>query len=475
MLKSAASEFMEDMHSCPSLGQVSLMDYAQLGCAHDSHELLLQGLCPWHLSHMCYAQPMPHAYNEFNYLQAMAGAVEAPGLGCSSVTTADTTAERAPRTKAKCRKQRRQRLRRAIEETHAAALAAEAPAAPSAPAPGVLNGVRRRGLEAFCRARCEEAPLPERAKLVDDVVAEIASLATDPDGHAVVLRVFELADASQQQAYLRSLRFHFATLSNDQFGCRVLQVVLEQSTREQQEGLATCLRRRVVKSAEHPHANFVVQKCIEQIAPNALVFIGDEIKGRVCKLAQNEYGCRVIQRLLEFWSWSELYGIVDEILQRVHELSESKYGNFVVQHVLQHGRLVEQQIIIKTVAANVANYSKSKYSSRVVEKCFEILQMPENAVNLPEERRALTSTVLGIYRRKRTPVLELASHPYGNYVVQQAVKCCDDTVELRCLLSLFDADDSENGTSINQNVVAAIRHELARDARWFAAMVHRGG
>lgn len=471
MLRGAASELMEDMHSCPSLGQVSLMDYAQLGCVHEPHELLLQGLSPWHLSHMCYAQPMPHIFNEFGYLPAVAGAVEAPPAGCSIAMHADTTEERVPRTKAKSRKQRRQRLRQAMEETAAAARAA-----PAEPAASLIEEVRRLGHEDFFRARVDEASTFERARAFEEIVAEMPTFGTDLDGHLVLLRLFELADPDQQQLFLQGMHTHFAKLANDQLGCRVLQVVLEQATRDQQEALAGCLRRRVLRSAEHPHANFVVQKCIEQIAPSALLFIGDEIRSRVCKLAQNEYGCRVIQRLLEFWSWSELYGIVEEILKRVHELSESKYGNFVVQQVLQHGRRVEQQVIMKTIASNLVNYSKSKYSSRVVEKCFEVLQMSEHASTMREERKVLTSTILGQFQRKEAPVLELACHPYGNYVVQQAIKCCDDAVELKGLLSIFADFELENGSPINPHVVAVIRHELSRDvSRWFAALKHHGG
>lgn len=461
-------EFVWDMHSCPLLGQMGLTN---LSPQEGACELMLEAQRSWQLSHMCYAQPMPHMLTEFSLMHAMTlslmGSANCTGQTCAVDSILEASGKRATCTKAKSRKQRRQRLKLALEEEAAAAACIE----PLQPAARLLEQIRCIGCEHVMRTQFQEASLAQRTQFFAQVLADAPSLASDPDAHSILLHLFQLTDPHQKALLVQVLISHFSVLSKDQWGCRVLQLVLEQATRAEQAELANCLRHRVVKSSEHAHANFVVQKCIEQMQPEDVAFISDEIKGRVFRLSQHEYGCRVIQRLLEFWCCNELDGTVDEILQCLPALCESKYGNHVVQQVLQHGSLEDQQKILQVIEEDIANYSKMKYSSRVVEKCLEIVQLPEHALNLRTERHNLTSKILGEGPHKHPLFLELACHPYGNYVVQQAIKCCDDVLKLKDLLA---ASETEHSVIANHHVVATIHDQLARNARLGSTLMHHG-
>jgi len=261
-----------------------------------------------------------------------------------------------------------------------------------------------------------------------------------------------------RSAFAEVLCTSFLQLALQPRGCRTMQALIESTSPEEQERLAYRLRHHVVRCAQHQHANYVLQKCIEHMLPQSLSFVASELQGQVHKLAQHESGCRVLQRMLEFWSersWSQMKALTDEIVANAGQLSRHKYGNFVVQDLLQHGSPEDRQSVISMLRQDVLGYSKDRYSSRVVQKCFQ-MALPEQRSTATSERNALLRAVLGFRPGDYAVLIDLACHPYGNYVAQEAIARCPVS-ELSSLNSAFcRAGFSACGSSIHPRVFLAV-------------------
>lgn len=454
---------LSGMHIYSEPGHTSLTNYVSPSHAYWSH---MQSL--WHMSRMGYVPPAHRAFDSSLFCPAplqlqlpLSNFIDGqiPPLpedaeeGAVENLQDVSNQQRQTFTKSKLRKQRRQRLRQAIQ---AAAVAENASSRPMVP---LLEEIRDSGHEAFIRERLCEAPQERLDEVFNRAASDVCALASDGSGYMVLLHLLNSARPQQKQVLVEQLFRHFTPLVYDLWGCRVLQRVLEVATRDQQVLLADGLRGQVLRCSEHQHANFVVQKCIEQMGGASLGFIVDDIQGHVKRLAQHEYGCRVLQRLFEFLSTGMLHTILEEVIANVPELSENKFGNYVVQQVLQKGRLKHQQAIITQIADSLAILAKNKFSSRVVERCFETVQSSESAYELREDRRALMRALLERGQGMEPLVHELVNDQYGNYVVQQAIRGCEDheDQEHRQLLSTCTALPTMRGNrSLNRHAEATI-------------------
>lgn len=362
-------------------------------------------------------------------------------------------------TKSKSRKQRRQRLRMAMRlagsqclQPSALCVALEMPA----PEPTVFA------------AAAAPPQRPPRDCHVGSSAAALATGTEQPGGRGSSLGraagAARAARAASAPLPLHSLQGHVVELALDSCGCRALQKALEVLPREQQEQLASELRSHTVRCAEHQHGNFVLQKLVEELPPAALGFMADDICGRAQHLAMNEYGCRVIQRLLEYWPHSQLEHALDELTLHIRALSFSKFGNHVVQRVLQRGRRSDQQRVIAVIQSDIVGFSTDRFASRVVELCIDILHTSDHALHLATERAALLRALIGDHGDvEQSPILRLVDHPYGNYVVQQAIRCCKGLSHRRLFDVLRSRSSAQGQRQISRHVTAALVKQLAQD------------
>jgi len=451
---------MSGMHGYPELGHMDHMDYVLQNHAYWSH---MQRV--WHMEQMGSVAPVQYAFDR-NVGCSAPGCLALPDFlesewspppeerDAMEVAVAKPQAENQQRrpvcTKSKLRKQRRQRLRQAIQ---AATLAENTTLRSKTP---LLQDIRSQGHEAFIREHLCEASEADLEEVRNRVRADVRALASDASGHHVFLHLLESAGPQQKQVLIEGLFTNFTVLACDISGCRVLQRALEVATRDQQVLLANGLQGQLLRCAEHQHANFVVQKCIEQMGASSLGFVLQEIQGHVKRLAQHEYGCRVLQRLFEFWSIDALRGILDEVQANASDLSANKFGNYVVQQVLQHGTWKDQQTIITRIASNLSAFSKNKFSSRVVEKCLETVHSPERAYELCNARQALISALLEEGQGPEPLMIELINDQFGNYVVQQAIRSCENHEDLEHWQLLNTCTALTHSCNLNRHAEATI-------------------
>lgn len=359
--------------------------------------------------------------------------------------------------KAKSRKMRRLRLKQAIADGTSTAVARKAARIASSGSWHSRNACSNASSTKETVAQLCVAGEPHGA-----AYSEIITMATHPSGQEKVCKLLERATHSQRHKLVRQLVEWVPHLAQDLWGCRVLQKAFEVLPKDEQNQLAIRLQGHVARCAEHQFGNFVLQKCIEQMLPESLHFIGSEIQGRVLRLARHESGCRVIQRLLEFWPHNRLTAILDEIMADIKSLIESRFGNFVVQQVLQCGRLTDQKEIVNLVQSGIVGYAKSKFSSRVVERCLDVVHQQENFISMAHHRQILMQSIIGSDQNWYAPIHQLVDDPYGNYIVQQAIRF-SKCVQRKYLVDALCAGGVQRRSSIRRRIVAFVEKELESD------------
>eukprot|EP00747_Dinoflagellata_sp_TGD_P207465 gnl/TRDRNA2_/TRDRNA2_81036_c0_seq1.p1 gnl/TRDRNA2_/TRDRNA2_81036_c0~~gnl/TRDRNA2_/TRDRNA2_81036_c0_seq1.p1 ORF type:complete len:438 (+),score=90.42 gnl/TRDRNA2_/TRDRNA2_81036_c0_seq1:78-1391(+) len=374
------------------------------------------------------------------------------------------------------RKQRRRKLRQALLQDTSTSASASTSDTTSVD-PEFLADLRKLGYELYAKDVLEAANKVQFDELLLNLLPHTLSLADDAKAYVVIQKLFTLGNLSQRVTLAKQLHGSIVQLALSAGGCRSVQRALESLPPEQQTLLVVELRTHVVECAEHPHGNFVLQKCMEVMQPESLVFMAAELSGRVKRLSGHEYGCRVIQRILEYWPGPMLEGIRQEILQSVAVLSEDRYGNYVVQSVLQHGQAKDQKAIIREIRDRLVHYSVGKFSSRVVEKCFEVAHSSEHGKRLESEQTALIETLTGATSTVGgMPLNEMINDEYGNYVVQQAIRCSEGRVR-RMLIGIVESQSPEHvrRPTATRRVLAAIKQETQQGAMNEAAPVSTHG
>mmetsp|Transcript_29180 Transcript_29180/g.53283 ORF Transcript_29180/g.53283 Transcript_29180/m.53283 type:complete len:628 (+) Transcript_29180:102-1985(+) len=314
----------------------------------------------------------------------------------------------------------------------------------------------------FLQAKLDDASTSEADKkmILNEALTSVATLAKHTYGNHFVQKLFEKVTMDQRKELANQLQGQILTLTMDTNGCRVIQKALHLVSRSSQLMLAEELRLNVHDCIHHMHGNHVIQKCIEQMPPDSVTFIIKAVEEKVYETASHMYGCRVIQRLLEHCQSQQLSKIQQEIVDSAKALSQDAYGNYVVQHVLEHGRKEDKQKIIVQVTTNLLEFSKNKHSSNVVEKCFEFATCGEHSAQLVEERAALVDAVLGLPGDPASPICQMMSDKFGNYIVQRVIEYCKGPEKERLKQQIVSQEAALRNNPNGKHILIAVQKEF---------------
>jgi hypothetical protein len=197
------------------------------------------------------------------------------------------------------------------------------------------------------------------------------------------------------------------SMATNKRSCRVVQKALEVADTKDQIALAQQFRGHVWDATKSPHANHVLQLCIEVVPADGIQFVITELRGQALEAARHRYGCRVLQRVIEHcqsWQTAEL---VDELLCDVIVLCRNSFGNYVLKCVLEHGTPIHRKLIAEAMLPEVSRLSKHWVGSHVVQKALIYCASDEQQCL----RQALLSDPEGLP--------SLASSQYGSFVVRE--------------------------------------------------------
>ncbi|XP_073118552.1 pumilio homolog 12-like [Henckelia pumila] len=129
----------------------------------------------------------------------------------------------------------------------------------------------------------------------------------------------------------------------------------------------------------------------------------------VCDLAIHEVGCRSLNEFISTIFGQQKLALLGIIASKAVFLSNDRFGNYVVQHAMLLGDKFVALYILRRLQGHFVQLSQVKGASNVVERCVE-------------SSRLGTCVVVTEILQTPSASYQLAQHPYGNYIIQVALK-----------------------------------------------------
>ncbi|XP_027361256.1 pumilio homolog 12-like [Abrus precatorius] len=311
------------------------------------------------------------------------------------------------------------------------------------------NGIRRLGSHGHYELDAEQFLQRRSFSSLEDVKGQMGSLAQ------VDQRGCLLGKPAVIEMILWQVKDHFCDLMMDQHSSYLIQIVFEASSVEQKtrilslvirnehklkevcmhnhgtrsiqkflehlktpEQISTAvfaLKRITVRLSKSINGGYVIQQCLKLFSPALTKFILDEVTKNCVEIASDKSGCSLFQKCLHHAKGDAMRRLIEEIVSYALVLAEHPYGNYVVQYVVKMKIAQVNSAIISRLRGKYVQLSMNKHASNVVEDLLEFSEESDAAIIVQEI----------MYNRNFLGILQ---DPYGNYVVQRALKNCKGTL-----------------------------------------------
>ncbi|CAH9112083.1 unnamed protein product [Cuscuta epithymum] len=154
---------------------------------------------------------------------------------------------------------------------------------------------------------------------------------------------------------------------------------------------------------------YVVEQCFKSFKPNENQVLYDALLNDVIELATSQYGCISLNTCLNCVGGINRSILLHRIAEHSDILSHDPWGHYVIQHVLTlHDDNISRAICIR-LERHYLHLAETMGGSHVVENCLKSSEFG---------MRSVVETLL----ERESKLVYLASHQFGNYVVQTALK-----------------------------------------------------
>lgn len=238
-------------------------------------------------------------------------------------------------------------------------------------------------------------------------------------------------DASRYaNAKLEDFSGEIYLLCKDQHGCRFLQHQLDvnndASTQldhqsEKSDFLpgdiaATMIFNeiylKVVELMMDPFGNYLAQKLFQKVSVDQRLILVKNASPEFIRIALDPHGTRALQTLIDCISTHEEAKIlIGSLAQHIVSLSRDLNGNHVVQKCLQKLKAEENQFIFNALAKYCVEVATHRHGCCVLQRCLDY--------GTNEQKNQLSLKVA-------ENTTSLSFDPFGNYVVQYVLDCCND-------------------------------------------------
>ncbi|CAN8253013.1 unnamed protein product [Cochlearia groenlandica] len=247
----------------------------------------------------------------------------------------------------------------------------------------------------------------------------ISELMVDPFGNYLVQKLLEVCNEEQRMQIVRSIaRKHgvLVKISCDMHGTRAVQKIVETVKRQEEISMImSSLKHGVVTLIKNVNGNHVVQRCLQYLLPYCEKFLFEAVITHCVELATDRHGCCVLQKCIGSSNGEQKQHLVSEIASNALLLSQDPFGNYVLQYVFELKLEWATNEILEQLEGNYTELSMQKCSSNVVEKCLKLADDKHIGSIIGE---------LISYGGFDQVMLD----PYGNYVVQAALKLSKGSV-----------------------------------------------
>uniref|UniRef100_A0A0D9XZE8 PUM-HD domain-containing protein n=1 Tax=Leersia perrieri TaxID=77586 RepID=A0A0D9XZE8_9ORYZ len=254
-------------------------------------------------------------------------------------------------------------------------------------------------------------------QVFDGIIEYIGELVVDPFGNYLIQKLLEECNHDQKMHIVYELTKRPGQLirfSCDMHGTRVVQKVIETINSPDEISMVVCaLSSGAIDLMMDTNGCHVALRCLQKFSHEHKAFLLNAAMDYYFDLAQDRQGCCIIQKCILHANKEQKNQLLYNITSRALELSEHQYGNYVVQFILDLRISWATDEILNKLEGHYGYLSMQKSSSNVVEKCVK--EAPESG------RVKIIQELINDPK-----FLHILNDPYGNYVIQTALKECQD-------------------------------------------------
>ncbi|XP_010451242.1 PREDICTED: pumilio homolog 12-like [Camelina sativa] len=249
--------------------------------------------------------------------------------------------------------------------------------------------------------------------IFNEIIDYISELMIDPFGNYLVPKLLEVCNEDQRMRIVHSITRKpglLIRISCDMHGTRAVQKIVETAKRQEEISIIiSALKYDIVTLIKDVNGNHVVQRCLQYLLPQCRKFLFEAAITHCVDLATDKHGCCVLQKCLAQSEGEQQKHLVSEITSNALYLSQDPFGNYVLQYVFELQLQWATFEILEQLEGNYTELSMQKCSSNVVERCLKLAD---------DKHRARIIRELINYGHLDQVMLD----PYGNYVIQAALK-----------------------------------------------------
>uniref|UniRef100_M4CF30 PUM-HD domain-containing protein n=2 Tax=Brassica campestris TaxID=3711 RepID=M4CF30_BRACM len=250
--------------------------------------------------------------------------------------------------------------------------------------------------------------------IFNEIIDYISELMVDPFANYLVQKLLEVCNDDQRMVIVCSIARKpglIIKISCDMHGTRVVQKIVETVKRQEEISIIISALRHggIVTLMKNVNGNHVVQRCLQYLLPHCKKFLFGAAMTHCVELATDRHGCCVLQKCIGYFEGEQKDRLVSKIASNALLLSQDPFGNYALQYVFELQLEWAVNEILKQLEGNYTELSMQKCSSNVVEKCLTLADDKHQARII---RELVTDGRLD----------QVMLDPYGNYVIQAALK-----------------------------------------------------
>ncbi|KAJ6836514.1 pumilio-like protein 12-like isoform X1 [Iris pallida] len=300
----------------------------------------------------------------------------------------------------------------------------------------------------FLQRKFTEGNPEDVGKIFAEIITHIVELMTDPFGNYLVQKLLEVCNEEQRVHILHAITGDPGALiriSCNMHGTRAVQKVIETlQTKDQISMVVSSLKPGIVSLMKDANGNHVAQRCLQYFSSEFSEFLYDAAIAHCTELAADRQGCCVLQKCIYYSKGDWKDRLVSEICSNSRSLSQNAYGNYVVQYVLDQKISWATAAVLGQLESNYDNLSTQKHSSNVVEKCLKYA--------CEADRSKIIQELMNSPR-----FLQILQDPYGNYVIQSALKQCKGTLHALLVDAVKPHEPALRSSPYGKKVLSSVR------------------
>ncbi|XP_031630338.1 pumilio homolog 2-like [Contarinia nasturtii] len=242
---------------------------------------------------------------------------------------------------------------------------------------------------------------------LNEIVSHTVEFARDHDGSKFIQRKLDDATENRKDAIFREMRPHLVSLTMDAFANFVVQKFFDVGNESQKHEIVALLRNGFVQFSLNKYACRVVQKAIEKSTVMQQISIfGDVSQDQILRLFVDSNGNHVIQKFFTCTFFDIQEFLFRQIRGRIYELCMNLYGCRVIQCILKKGALAHRMEIFNEIFPHSMDLVTHRYGNYVMQNT--ILHCP------PYQQMRLITLIL-------TEMHVLSQHKYSSNVIEKCL------------------------------------------------------